>query len=90
MSDNEKPRHEVNVITKSETKAKKDKRSKLEDPIGKVLPSALPSTGSPTSGKRNVTFNIYEEVHGEVEKEVELINGKSSYLNFRTFSIIIF
>ena len=45
-----------------------------------MLPPVLPSTGSPSSAKRNVTFNIYEEVHGEGGKEVKLIEPKGNEL----------
>ena len=49
-----------------------------------VLPSHLPTSTSPNSSKRNVTFNIYEEVHGERGREFKLINekGKISFCLF--------
>ena len=49
-----------------------------------VLPSHLPTSTSPNSSKRNVTFNIYEEVHGDRGREFKLINekGKISFCLF--------
>ena len=49
-----------------------------------VLPSHLPTSSSPNSFKRNVTFNIYEEVHGDGGKEFKRIDekGKTSFCLF--------
>ena len=48
-----------------------------------ILPAALPSASSPSSIKRNVTFNIYEELHGDDGNELKLMEdkGKLNYEN---------
>ena len=43
-----------------------------------ILPAALPSASSPSSIKRNVTFNIYEELHGEDGNELKLMEDKGN------------
>ena len=48
-----------------------------------LLPVSLPSASSPSSGKRNVTFNIYEELHGEDGNELKLIEDKGKQFSVK-------
>ena len=61
------------------------KASKCDGTLENALPSVPPSTASPSNNKRNVTFNIYEEVHGDVPKE--LVNGEGQNLTYRLLQI---
>ena len=64
-------------ITANEGNAKKEKAKPCEGKEN-LLPVSLPSASSPSTAKRNVTFNIYEELHGEDGNELKLIEDKGN------------
>ena len=64
-------------ISANESKTKKEKVKFCEEKEN-LLPVSLPSASSPSTSKRNVTFNIYEELHGEDGNELKLIEDKGN------------
>ena len=64
-------------ITSKESDGREKKFKSCEEKEN-VLPASLPSASSPSTIKRNVTFNIYEELHGEDGNELKLIEDKGN------------
>ena len=68
--------YEISITTKESDPGKTNLKSGEEKE--NILPTSLPSASSPSTIKRNVTFNIYEELHGEDGNELKLIEDKGN------------